>query len=54
MAEKYYNNQYIDYHIEFFRAGLNAVIQKWLDNNCKESPEEIATIITSEYKNKEK
>ena len=52
LAEKYYNNKYIDYHIEFFRAGLNAVIKKWLDNNCKESPEEIAEIIASEYKNK--
>ena len=52
LAEKYYDNKYIDYHIEFFRAGLNAVIKKWLDNNCKESPEEIAEIITSEYKNK--
>jgi len=52
MAEKYYNNQYIDYHIEFFRAGLNAIIKKWLNSGCKESPEEMAEIITSEYKNK--
>ena len=52
LAEKYYNNQHIDYHIEFFRAGLNAIIKKWLNNNCKESPEEMAGIITSEYKNK--
>ena len=52
MAEKYYNNQYIDYHIEFFRAGLNAIIKKWLNNSCKESPEEKVKIITSEYKNK--
>lgn len=52
MAEKYYDNQYIDYHIEFFRAGLNAIIKKWLNNNCKESPEEMVKIITSEYKNK--
>lgn len=52
LAKKYYNNQHIDYHIEFFRAGLNAIIKKWLNNNCKESPEEMAEIITSEYKNK--
>ena len=52
LAEKYYDNKYIDYHIEFFRAGLNAVIKKWLDGGCKESPEEINEIITSEYKNK--
>ena len=52
LAEKYYNNKYIDYHIEFFRAGLNAVIKKWINNGCKETPEEINEIITSEYKNK--
>ena len=27
LAEKYYNNKFIDYHIEFFRAGLNAIIK---------------------------
>ena len=52
LATKYYNNEYIDYHIEFFRAGLNAIIQKWLNNNCRETPEEMVKIITSEYKNK--
>jgi hypothetical protein len=52
LAEKYYDNKYIDYHIEFFRAGLNAVIKKWLNDGCKESPEEIAEILRSEYKNK--
>ena len=52
LAAKYYNNEYIDYHIEFFRAGLNAIIKKWLNNNCRETPEEMVKIITSEYKNK--
>ena len=52
LAEKYYDNKFIDYHIEFFRAGLNAVIKKWLNNGCKETPKEINEIITSEYKNK--
>lgn len=52
LAEKYYDNRFIDYHIEFFRAGLNAVIKKWLKNGCKETPEEISEIIISEYKNK--
>ena len=52
LAEKYYNNKFIDYHIEFFSAGLNAIIKKWLNNGCKETPEEINEIIISEYKNK--
>ena len=52
LAEKYYENKFIDYHIEFFRAGLNAIIKKWLNNGFKESPEEINEIIISEYKSK--
>ena len=47
------NDKYIDYHIEFFRAGLNAVLKKWLYNGCLESPEEISEIIKSEYTKKE-
>ena len=49
MAKKYYNNKYIDYHIEFFRAGLNAIIKKWLNSGCKEAPQEMVEILTSEY-----
>ena len=52
MAKKYYDNEFIDYHIEFFRAGLNAIIKKWLNNGRKETPKEMVKIITSEYKNK--
>ena len=48
-AKKYFNNEYIDYHIEFFYNGLNAVIKKWLNGGCKESPEEIESIIKTEY-----
>lgn len=61
---KYYNYQleeqeaikylgttkHIDYHIEFFKAGFNAILKKWLDNNCQESPEEMAEILNLEYK----
>lgn len=46
------NSQYIDYHIEFFKAGLNAIVRKWLENECKENPEEINQILKNEYKNK--
>lgn len=49
-ASEYYNDKYIDYHIAFFKAGLNAIIQKWLNGGCVESPEELMEIINSEYK----
>ena len=48
----FYNDKYIDYHINFFKAGLNAILKMWLDNGCKESPEEINEIIISEYEGK--
>lgn len=50
LAFKYYNNKHIDYHIEFFQAGLNAIIKKWLKSGCKETPEEMVEILNSEYK----
>lgn len=49
MAEKYFDIKYIDYHIEFFRSGFNAIIQKWLRDGCKEPPEEIENILKEEY-----
>ena len=52
-AKEFYNDKYIDYHIEFFKAGLNAIIKKWLYNGCIETPEEINEIITAEYTKKE-
>ena len=52
LADSLFDNKYIDYHIEFFKAGLNAIILKWIANDCKESPETINDIIISEYKSK--
>ena len=52
-ALKFYDDlKFIDYHIEFFKAGLNAIIKKWLFNGCKESPEDINCILVDEYKEK--
>lgn len=52
-ALKYYNNSNnIDYHIEFFKAGISAIIKKWLDNGCDKTPEEMVNIIRDEYINK--
>lgn len=39
----------IDFHIEFFKAGVWAITKKWLNDGCRESPEEMAQIIVSEY-----
>lgn len=47
-----FDDKFIDYHIEFFRAGFNAIIKKWLYGGCLETPEEIEAILKEEYKNK--
>ncbi|MFV0249887.1 MAG: TetR-like C-terminal domain-containing protein [Bacilli bacterium] len=49
-AKLYFDNQHIDYHIEFFKNGLNAIIKKWLKEGCIETPQTINEIISSEYK----
>lgn len=52
-AIKYFETvENLDYHVEFFKAGMNAIISKWLNNGCIESPEEMAEILRTEYQKK--
>ena len=48
-AQADFDNRHIDYHIEFFRSGLNAIVKLWLKNGCIETPEEMAEILRTEY-----
>ena len=49
-AKKYYGkDEFLDYHIAFFAAGFNAIINKWLSNDCKEPVEIIQKIMVDEY-----
>ena len=52
MIKYYINTNNMDYHIEFFKTGMSAIIKKWLLNNRKESPQKMINIINSEYKGK--
>ena len=52
-AETYFGNKHIAYHMEFFKAGLNAIVKKWLEGGCRETPEEMNEIIHSEYQGRE-
>lgn len=54
LAKSLYNDKFIEYHIDFFNAGINAIIKKWLNNGCVESPEEMEMILKTEYQNKNK
>ncbi|MBQ3078076.1 MAG: TetR/AcrR family transcriptional regulator [Clostridia bacterium] len=49
LAARRFGGRHIEYHIEFFRNGLNAVLRKWLENDCRETPEEIFSVIREEY-----
>ena len=49
-AQTEHIDSHLDYHIEFFRNGLNAIIKKWLAGGCLESPEEMAMILKQEYR----
>lgn len=49
LAEEFFDNKNIDYHVEFFRNGFTALLKMWLFNGCKESPEELEEIIEIEY-----
>lgn len=49
LAAQHFENRYVEYHIEFFRSGFNAIVKMWLSGGCKESPEEMEEILKSEY-----
>ncbi len=46
---KVFPEEDMEYHIEFHKAGLNAIIKKWLASGCDKSPETMVKIIKDEY-----
>ncbi len=50
LAQKHFQDNFIEYHMEFFKSGLTKIIKIWLQNDCKETPEEMFEIIKSEYR----
>ena len=49
LAQQRFQNRFIEYHMEFFKAGITKIIKMWLQNGCRESPEDMAEIIRTEY-----
>lgn len=49
LAKAHFNNRYIEYHLEFFKHGFNAIVKMWLNGGCLESPEEMTKILEEEY-----
>lgn len=50
LAGEHFQNRFIEYHMEFFKAGITQIIKLWLQNGCEESPEDMFEIIKSEYR----
>lgn len=53
LAEKYFENRFVDYHLAFFKSGLTKIIKLWLQNGCRETPEEMFEIVQSEYRGRD-
>lgn len=53
LAQKHFDNRFIVYHMEFFKSGLTKIIKLWLQSGCRETPEEMAEILQSEYRGRE-
>lgn len=49
LARQHFDNKHIEYLIEFFKSGFNEIVKMWLRGGCKEMPEEMDSIIRSEY-----
>lgn len=37
------------YHMAFFAGGLKAICKSWIQRDCKETPQQMAKIISNEY-----
>lgn len=53
LAKKHFDDRFIEYHMEFYKSGLTEIIKLWLQNGCRETPEEMFEIVKSEYRGRE-
>ena len=49
LAREHFRTRFIEYHMEFFKSGITQIIKMWLENDCRESPENMFEILKSEY-----
>ena len=53
LAHKYFQNRFVEYHMEFFKSGITKIIKIWLQNDCRESPDDMFEILKCEYRGRE-
>ena len=49
-ARREFGGRFVEYHMEFFKSGLTSIIKLWLQNGCRETPDELFEVIRSEYR----
>lgn len=47
--QKKLDHQNLEYHVTFFRCGFNAIVKRWLEKGCRETPEQMCQILLNEY-----
>ncbi len=53
-TEADFHNRFLEYHAEFFKAGISRIIRIWLKGGCQETPEEMNEILLTEYQGRMK
>lgn len=48
--QSHYQQDEIIYHMAFFAGGIKAMSKSWLQTGCKQTPLQMAKILTDEYK----
>lgn len=49
LSNQFSQNEKI-YHMAFFAGGIKALSKSWIQTGCKESPQQMAEILTNEYR----
>ena len=49
IQEQFLNEELMDYHIAFFKNGFNAIVRKWLNGGCQETPQQMTAVLLTEY-----
>ena len=47
------DDMYLEYYLEFFKTGFNAIVKKWISGGCRETPEQMLSVLLHEYRGRE-
>ena len=51
ITKEFPDRSHLEYHLLFFQAGMTALLARWLGNGCRETPEEMLSILRDQYIN---